>query len=203
MKRADWNRTEWNIWNNAWFPSIGLAWRLIGWVLEQGEAPSLADRLLDENRKIDDDDRFALVLAALALAVLEEAYQHDASPGEEGRADIPFSFGRLPEVSLADVAENLGRLPDLIEPNPDVLDQHPNDLWGRLATASAGDLAASAELAGEVLAAHIAAAEAGDEASNAAPVIADRLPHCVGTLDPYQLGVPEGRRTANARLWIR
>lgn len=137
-----------------WWRSLGAAWRLIGWVLQQPGEHALKQRFVGSLGF--DTDTVDLVVAALGLAILEEAAARDTVPGK---------------VPLVGIAAQLTDLAAHRQVQP--LDGGvPDDLWPQLSGAEPAQLDAAAELAGLVLLAHVS------DAASHPIIVADRLRHC-------------------------
>lgn len=140
----------------AWESAVGVAWQLIGWVAERVGNQTLTQHFMDEAWQID-PDRFDPVLAALAVAVLEQAWRQDSRPEQ---------------VTWTGIAAGLDDLADLryIEP---FCGDGEDDLRQLLMAASDAELARWASLAHQVLSAH-----AEEPPSRKPDSVQYRLEHC-------------------------
>lgn len=158
----------------AWKRSLLVAWRLVGWALQQPDE-HLVPRFLGDLDLLD-TDTVDLVVAALGLAVLEQAWRCDTRPDADG-------------VLLTGIAEQLGSLVSHRQATPLSDPGDPDDLWPLLSTADQAQLDNAADLARLVLSAHTA------HTTGPRPVsVAERLRHCPRTYSPAMLFHADTRR---------
>lgn len=145
----------------AWESAIGSGWKLTAWVVTQDDQREIARRLVNDHWCIN-PAVFDPVVAATAVAVIEQAFRQNSS---------------IANATLAGVIERLGELAESRHraPMPNLPGDPPDDLRDLLLRATPQLLQEWEDLARRIVGAHITAHSTSQPSE---PTVGDRLPHC-------------------------
>ncbi|MBO2461510.1 hypothetical protein [Actinomadura violacea] len=171
----------------VWLSSISAGWQLIGWVLQQVDLLPLSQSLVDTAWRIE-PEVFDRVLATMAAAVAEQAWQQRSTPSD---------------ATLTGVAAQLDRIADLRHLEHYGDNDPPDDLLPMLVAATPDELDGYADIARRILVEHAAAhtaALADGAGLTRAVTVGDRLPLCPHHWGPATLTHRTPRRVRDSMI---